>query len=50
MLFATTAKPIKWSFSLTGTGSLTGIKETLAINDSGKIEESKKTVKWEKVN
>lgn len=48
--FATTAKPIKWSFSLTGTGSLTGIKETLAINDSGKIEEGKKTVKWEKVN
>lgn len=47
---ASSAKPIRWSFSLTGTGSLTGIKETLALDSSGKIGESQQTVKWEKAN
>lgn len=48
--FASKAKPISWSFSLTGTGSLTGIKETLAADEAGNISQTKKTVKWEKSN
>lgn len=44
------AKPIQWSFELTGTNSLTGFKETLVLDENGIVSQNTQTVKWEKIN
>lgn len=48
--FASTAKPIKWTFNVSENSTLSGKKETLTIDNEGSVAETKLSVKWNKIN
>lgn len=48
--FAQDAKPIEWNFVLTGTGTLIGFKDSLTMDENGKIFQARSRVKWDKLN
>lgn len=44
------AKPIEWTFSLSGNGTLSGTKETLILDESSSVIPATINVSWNKIN
>lgn len=48
--YAENASPIQWTFMLTGSGTLSGFKNTLGLDDSDSIGPKTERVEWKKLN
>ena len=50
LAYADNATPIEWTFMLTGSGTLSGFKNTLGLDDSESIGPKTERVEWKKLN
>lgn len=50
LAYADNATPIEWTFTLTGSGTLSGFKNTLGLDDSESIGPKTERVEWKKLN
>lgn len=50
LAYADNAAPIEWTFMLTGSGTLSGFKNTLGLDDSESIGPKSERVEWKKIN